>query len=338
MPPNIDLVFQELENSLPYSGKGKINLVRTDSTITNGENDNRKNSVNDSVMLERSNSIKDNSLSLSTYDNNEKEKMPIKENLSSSDLFEIRKNSNNSEMSVESKKSNNTSNISTNTNANNNSTNVKPLQLRDIEIPMYWYESELLKYFGFVLDLESDHQFKYPVKYSYEKPENKNIQFVHRSGMAFVQICEEDHTRFLWVNNSLYNMGKSNINANSNANSNSNNNSNNNNNSSNNSINNSSNNLGSISPETSHSNNTSENSSPISSDFISKLGLNSSSLTNIDLLHEHFQKFCQDPKKLQELWEKSTQKLLLITKGMNKQLEEISDESMYLIIIIIIIQ
>ena len=98
--------------------------------------------------------------------------------------------------------------------------------------------------------------------------------------------------------------------------------------------NNNCNNLNSVS-EASHSNNTSENSSPVSTDYISKLGLNSSSLTNVDLLHEHFQKFCQDPKKLQEVWEKSTQKLLLITKGMNKQLEEISDESKFYKITII---
>jgi len=380
-PPNIDLIFQQLENNLPYYKKTKSAWTRTDSNTTNSESEIRRNSLNDNLNSDKSYNNKEINSSSNT-DSNEKEKTPIKENTSNSEVFEVRKNSNNSEISIENKKSNinslnnnnnsnsnnnnsnnnnnnnnnnnsnnnsnnnnnnsnsnnNNSNNSSSSNNNNTNNNTKPLQLRDIEIPMYWYESELLKYFGFVLDLESDHQFKYPVKYSYEKPENKNIQFVHRSGMAFVQICEEDHTRFLWVNNSLYNMGKSNINANSNANSNSNNNSNNNNNSSNNSINNSSNNLGSISPETSHSNNTSENSSPISSDFISKLGLNSSSLTNIDLLHEHFQKFCQDPKKLQELWEKSTQKLLLITKGMNKQLEEISDESMYLIIIIIIIQ
>jgi len=328
LPPNIDLVFQQLENNLPYSNKTKSTLARTDSALTNNDNENRKSNFNENSNNDKSN--KDNNML--SVDNNDKEKTPIKENLSNSDLFEVRKNSNNSEISIDSKKSN----------VNNTNNTTKPLQLRDIEIPVYWYESELLKYFGFVLDLESDHQFKYPVKYSYEKPENKNIQFVHRSGMAFVQICEEDHSRFLWVNNSLYNLGKSNINANPSTNSNPNNNNNNNNNSNNNNNNNNNNsnnnnncnNLNSVS-EASHSNNTSENSSPVSTDYISKLGLNSSSLTNVDLLHEHFQKFCQDPKKLQEVWEKSTQKLLLITKGMNKQLEEISDESKFYKITII---
>eukprot|EP00833_Pecoramyces_ruminatium_P015698 jgi/Orpsp1_1/1189730/evm.model.d7180000074061.1 len=121
LPPNIDLVFQQLENNLPYSGKGKSNSTRTDS-IVNSENENRKNSMNENVMLERSNSIKDNNLTLSSNYNNEKEKASLKENHSSGDLFEIRKNSNNSEISIESRKSfintNNNTNSNTNTNTN----------------------------------------------------------------------------------------------------------------------------------------------------------------------------------------------------------------------------
>ena len=67
----------------------------------------------------------------------------------------------------------------------------------------FWYQSEFLKEFGFVLDVESDFQFEnLNVKYSYKKPPYVNTQFVHRSGVAFIQICSNG-TDLLWVNNRL---------------------------------------------------------------------------------------------------------------------------------------
>lgn len=66
-----------------------------------------------------------------------------------------------------------------------------------------WFEMELVKHHGFVLDEESEKLFPTDcVRYSYKKPPYKYIQYVHRSGVAFIQILESGGG-FRWVNNRL---------------------------------------------------------------------------------------------------------------------------------------
>ena len=66
-----------------------------------------------------------------------------------------------------------------------------------------WFKMELLTHHGFILDMESDQNFNTnEIMYSYKKSSYKNSQFVHRSGIAFIQLSDLKD-EFLWSNNKL---------------------------------------------------------------------------------------------------------------------------------------
>ncbi|RIA87584.1 hypothetical protein C1645_827583 [Glomus cerebriforme] len=68
-----------------------------------------------------------------------------------------------------------------------------------------YFEIELVKHFKFILDVEADDRFPKEVDiiYSYHKTPYKYSQYIHRSGVAFIQICNPGEG-FLWVNNRAY--------------------------------------------------------------------------------------------------------------------------------------
>lgn len=76
-------------------------------------------------------------------------------------------------------------------------------------IPDNIYEAALVRHMGFVLDVEADSKFDRALaegvhaKYTYHKEPYKYDQYIHRSGVAFVQI-RHDNKGFYWVNNRLY--------------------------------------------------------------------------------------------------------------------------------------
>ncbi|KAK9722915.1 vacuolar membrane-associated protein iml1 [Basidiobolus ranarum] len=74
-----------------------------------------------------------------------------------------------------------------------------------VNIPHLYFESELVKHHGFVLDLEADEFFPKGVEttYSYYKTPVRYSQYIHRSGVAVIQICDPGEG-FLWVNNRLF--------------------------------------------------------------------------------------------------------------------------------------
>ncbi|KAI9032760.1 hypothetical protein CLU79DRAFT_830598 [Phycomyces nitens] len=77
------------------------------------------------------------------------------------------------------------------------------------EVPDQFYAIALVRHMGFVLDVEADSRFErakaegIDVKYSYVKEPYKYDQYIHRSGVAFVQI-RPGNQGFFWVNNRLY--------------------------------------------------------------------------------------------------------------------------------------
>jgi hypothetical protein len=78
------------------------------------------------------------------------------------------------------------------------------------DVPDQFYEIALVRHLGFVLDVEADHQFErarlqggVEVSYPYIKCPYKYDQYIHRTGVAFVQI-RRDGQGFYWVNNRLY--------------------------------------------------------------------------------------------------------------------------------------
>nr|KAJ3423180.1 vacuolar membrane-associated protein iml1 [Polyrhizophydium stewartii] len=73
----------------------------------------------------------------------------------------------------------------------------------EVDVTPFWFESELLRSQSFVLDLEADHLFpENSVGHSHQRSPFHRTQFVHRSGVAFVQICDDG--RFLWVDNRVF--------------------------------------------------------------------------------------------------------------------------------------
>lgn len=78
-----------------------------------------------------------------------------------------------------------------------------------INVPAQFYEIALVRHLEFVLDVEADFNFErakaegVDLEYSYIKEVYKYDQYVHRSGVAFVQI-RPDCQGFYWVNNRLY--------------------------------------------------------------------------------------------------------------------------------------
>ncbi|KAF9572963.1 vacuolar membrane-associated protein iml1 [Mortierella alpina] len=74
-----------------------------------------------------------------------------------------------------------------------------------VQVPRLHFFTELVKLHGFILDMESDELYP-PANqlcYSYKRAPYKNIQYVHRSGVAFIQISYNGPHEFLWVNNRL---------------------------------------------------------------------------------------------------------------------------------------
>ncbi|KAG0338314.1 vacuolar membrane-associated protein iml1 [Podila humilis] len=74
-----------------------------------------------------------------------------------------------------------------------------------VQAPKLHFFTELVKLHGFILDMESDELYPptHQLKYAYRRAPYKNIQYVHRSGVAFIQICYNGPFEFLWVNNRL---------------------------------------------------------------------------------------------------------------------------------------
>ncbi|KAF9111913.1 vacuolar membrane-associated protein iml1 [Mortierella sp. AM989] len=74
-----------------------------------------------------------------------------------------------------------------------------------VQVPKLHFFTELVKLHGFILDMESDEL--YPpasqLNYSYKRAPYRNIQYVHRSGVAFIQIAYNGPYEFFWVNNRL---------------------------------------------------------------------------------------------------------------------------------------
>ncbi|KAM3588807.1 vacuolar membrane-associated protein iml1 [Umbelopsis sp. WA50703] len=78
-----------------------------------------------------------------------------------------------------------------------------------VEVPDQFFEIALVRHLGFVLDVEADSKFDkaqqggVEVKYSYIKTPYPYDQYIHRSGVAFVQIRPQGEG-FYWVNNRLF--------------------------------------------------------------------------------------------------------------------------------------
>ncbi|KAG0259372.1 vacuolar membrane-associated protein iml1 [Mortierella polycephala] len=75
-----------------------------------------------------------------------------------------------------------------------------------VQVPGLHFFTELVKLHGFILDMESDELYPsaQQLNYSYKRAPYKNIQYVHRTGVAFVQIAYNGPYEFLWVNNRLF--------------------------------------------------------------------------------------------------------------------------------------
>ncbi|KAK0563054.1 vacuolar membrane-associated protein iml1 [Tilletia horrida] len=72
-------------------------------------------------------------------------------------------------------------------------------------IPEQYFEYELLRGFGFILDQEAADRYPDNIEIVYESrpPRFDYSQFVHRSGIAFVQVVGGE-AGFLWLNNRLF--------------------------------------------------------------------------------------------------------------------------------------
>jgi hypothetical protein len=83
------------------------------------------------------------------------------------------------------------------------------VMMSKIDVPAQFYEIALVRHLEFVLDVEADFNFDraktegVDLEYSYIKEVYKYDQYVHRSGVSFVQIRPEKQG-FYWVNNRLY--------------------------------------------------------------------------------------------------------------------------------------
>lgn len=73
-------------------------------------------------------------------------------------------------------------------------------------LPEQYFEFTLLRHFGFILDQEATDRYPQDVEivYSSRPARFDHSQFVHRSGVAFVQVLGGAQG-FLWLNNRLYN-------------------------------------------------------------------------------------------------------------------------------------
>jgi hypothetical protein len=74
---------------------------------------------------------------------------------------------------------------------------------KSIQLPDGYFQIELVKRFGFLLDVEADSRFPPgSIRYSFQRPQYRYTQFVHRTGLAFIQLRETGRP-LLWVNNRL---------------------------------------------------------------------------------------------------------------------------------------
>jgi hypothetical protein len=69
----------------------------------------------------------------------------------------------------------------------------------------HYYQKAIMKKFNFVLDIEAARNFpsNVDVSYSWGRPDFKNSQYIHRSGVVLAQITDEGN--FLLLANRLYN-------------------------------------------------------------------------------------------------------------------------------------
>ncbi|KAI8979791.1 hypothetical protein BDF20DRAFT_913299 [Mycotypha africana] len=78
-----------------------------------------------------------------------------------------------------------------------------------INVPAQFYEIALVRHLDYVLDVEADSNFEVAraegvdLEYSYIKDTYNYDQYIHRSGVSFVQI-RPNREGFFWVNNRLY--------------------------------------------------------------------------------------------------------------------------------------
>lgn len=88
----------------------------------------------------------------------------------------------------------------------------KRLTLASLEVDatsQYYFEYELLKHFGFILDIEAKDLYPKSVDvfYSYRRNAFTHSQFVHRTGVAFVQVIGGSDG-FLFLTNRLMGPGR----------------------------------------------------------------------------------------------------------------------------------
>ncbi|KAH8555450.1 hypothetical protein BGW37DRAFT_525517 [Umbelopsis sp. PMI_123] len=147
-----------------------------------------------------------------------------------------------------------------------------------VAVPDQFYEIALVRHLGFVLDVEADSKFEkaekggVEVKYSYIKTPYPYDQYIHRSGVAFVQIRPRGEG-FFWVNNRLFTNHTTTL-------------------------------LTRVKREREFSATTSHQWSNANSN-------SNSAMTHPDTLLRSFQEFCDDAQKLNEFWEITTRNLIV---------------------------
>ncbi|KAI8576187.1 hypothetical protein K450DRAFT_274948 [Umbelopsis ramanniana AG] len=147
-----------------------------------------------------------------------------------------------------------------------------------VKVPDQFYEIALVRHLGFVLDVEADSKFDkaekggVEVKYSYIKTPYPYDQYIHRSGVAFVQIRPRGDG-FYWVNNRLFTNHTTTL-------------------------------LSRVKREREFSATTGHQWSNANAN-------STSAMTHPDTLLRSFQDFCDDPVKLNEFWESTTRNLIV---------------------------
>lgn len=147
-----------------------------------------------------------------------------------------------------------------------------------VEVPDQFFEIALVRHLGFVLDVEADSKFEkaqqggVEVKYSYIKTPYPYDQYIHRSGVAFVQIRPRGEG-FYWVNNRLFTNHTTTL-------------------------------LTRVKREREFSATTGHQWSNSSSNA-------TSAMTHPDTLLRSFQEFCDDAQRLNEFWETTTRNLIV---------------------------
>lgn len=147
-----------------------------------------------------------------------------------------------------------------------------------VEVPDQFFEIALVRHLGFVLDVEADSKFEkaqqggVEVKYSYIKTPYPYDQYIHRSGVAFVQIRPRGEG-FYWVNNRLFTNHTTTL-------------------------------LTRVKREREFSATTGHQWSNSNANA-------ASAMTHPDTLLRSFQEFCDDAQRLNEFWETTTRNLIV---------------------------